>query len=114
MTRLATPVKAWSQRFALFFLVCVSVALMLLSKNESIVIEKSRTAVTDAVSPVLEFAARPVATVNEMVDQGRQLVQLAAENTALRQQNERLAHWQTVARQLEAENQSLRGRLSLA
>jgi rod shape-determining protein MreC len=61
VTRLATPVKAWSQRFALFFLVCVSVALMLLSKNESIVIEKARTAVTDTISPVLEFAARPVA-----------------------------------------------------
>jgi rod shape-determining protein MreC len=49
-----------------------------------------------------------------MIDQGRQLVQLAAENTALRQQNERLAHWQTVARQLEAENQSLRQMLNLA
>ena len=112
--RLATPVKALSQRFALFFLICVAVALMMLGKHDSIVIEKARTAVTDAVAPFLEFASRPVATVNEMVEQGQQLIQLAAENTALRQQNERLAHWQTVARQLEAENQAMRKMLDLA
>ena len=112
--RLATPVKALSQRFALFFLICVAVALMMLGKHDSIVIEKARTAVTDAVAPFLEFASRPVATVNEMVEQGQQLIQLAAENTALRQQNERLAHWQTVARQLEAENQAMRKMLDMA
>ncbi len=112
--RLATPVRALSQRFALFFLICVAVALMMLGKNDSIVIEKARTAVTDAVAPLLEFASRPVATVNEMVEQGQQLIQLAAENTSLRQQNERLAHWQTVARQLEAENQAMRKMLDLA
>ncbi len=112
--RLATPVRALSQRFALFFLICVAIALMMLAKNESIVIEKARAAVTDAVSPILEFAVRPVATINEMIDQGQQLVHLAAENTALRQQTERLAHWQTVARQLEAENQAMRQMLNLA
>ena len=112
--RLATPVRALSQRFALFFLISVAVALMMLGKNDSIVIEKARTAVTDAVAPLLEFASRPVATVNEMVEQGQQLIQLAAENTGLRQRNERLAHWQTVARQLEAENQAMRKMLDMA
>ena len=39
---------------------------------------------------------------------------MAAENTGLRQRNERLAHWQTVARQLEAENQAMRKMLDMA
>lgn len=112
--RLATPVRAWSQRFTLLFLVGLAIALMILSRTESVVIERARTSVVDVVSPILDFVSRPVATISAMVVQGSELVNLAAENTALREQNERLAHWQTVARQLEADNAALREMLSLA
>ena len=112
--RLATPVRAWSQRFTLLLLVGLAVALMILSRTESVVIERARTSLVDVVSPILEFVSRPVATISAMVVQGGELVNLAAENTALREQNERLAHWQTVARQLEADNAALRAVLNLA
>lgn len=111
--RLATPVRAWTQRFALLLLVCVAVALMLLSRSESILIERARTAVADTVAPILEFAARPLATLDQMGEQARQMVLLAEENAVLREQNERLAHWQIVAQRLEAENQSLQKMLNL-
>ena len=112
--RLATPVRAWSQRFTLLLLVGLAVALMILSRTESVVIERARTSLVDVVSPILEFVSRPVATISAMVVQGGELVNLAAVNTALREQNERLAHWQTVARQLEADNAALRAVLNLA
>ena len=111
--RLATPVKAWTQRFALLFLAGVAVALMLLDKADSVVVERARRAVADAVAPILDAASRPVATFNEMVEQGGQLVSVAAENAELREQNERLRHWETVARRLEAENEALRSTLNL-
>lgn len=111
--RLATPVKAWTQRFALLFLVGVAVALMLLDKADSVVIERARSAVNDAVAPILDAASRPVASFNEIAEQAGELVSVAAENTALREQNERLQHWQTVAQRLEAENQALRSLLNL-
>ena len=111
--RLATPVKAWTQRFALLFLAGVAVALMLLDKVGSVAVENTRSAVADAVAPLLEAAAAPVDTVNNIVEQAGQLVAVAAENTALREQNERLQHWQTVAHRLEAENHALRSLLNL-
>jgi rod shape-determining protein MreC len=95
-------------------LIGVAIALMLLDKADSVVIERARTLVTDATAPLLEAAARPVATFNEMRDRGSQLLSVAAENAALREQNERLQSWQTVARRLEAENKALRTMLSLA
>ena len=111
--RLATPVRAWTQRFALLLLVCVAVALMLLSRSDSILIERARTAVADTVAPILEFAARPLATLDQMGEQARQMVLLAEENAILREQNERLAQWQIVAQRLEGENQSLQKMLNL-
>jgi rod shape-determining protein MreC len=111
--RLATPVKAWTQRFALFFLAGVALALMLLDKADSVVVERARSVVSDTVAPILDAASRPVESFNNLVEQGGQLIAIAAENAKLREQNERLQHWQTVARRLEAENTALRSTLNL-
>jgi rod shape-determining protein MreC len=113
VVRLATPVKAWTQRFALLFLAGIAVALMLLDKADSVVVERARSAVADAVAPILDAASRPVESFNNMVEQAGQLVSVAAENADLREQNERLQRWQTVARRLEAENEALRATLNL-
>ncbi len=56
--RLATPVRAWNQRFTLLILVCLAVALMILSRTESVVIERARTSLVDVVSPILDFVSR--------------------------------------------------------
>ena len=47
--RLASPLRAWAQRFMLFALVGTAFALMLLGKTDTVLIEGARTAVTDAV-----------------------------------------------------------------
>ena len=111
--RLATPVRAWSQRFSLLFLVAMAIALMLLDRAGSTFVEGVRTTLTDTVSPILEAVSQPVATFNDAISQAGQLVSVAEENTELRRQNERLQHWQTVARRLEAENAALRTMLNL-
>ena len=46
--RLATPVRAWTQRFALLFLIGVAVALMLLDKADSVLIERARGTVNES------------------------------------------------------------------
>ncbi len=112
--RVATPVRAWTQRFALLLLVIAAIALMILGRTEGGSIERARMLVADAVAPVLDLASRPVATVRQMGEQASQMIQLAEENAALRAENERLTHWQAAARQLEAENQGLKAMLNLA
>ena len=110
---LARPLRAWAQRFALLSLIAAAFGLMLLGKADSLLIERARSTVVDAVAPILDAASKPVATVKTMVQGAQELAALRAENAELRARNERLMHWQIVARRLEAENASLRDLLTL-
>ncbi len=108
VSHITTPIRAWVQRFAFLFLVVAAFALMLLGKADTVLVERARTAVTDAVAPLLELVARPVGTLGEMIDSIEEMMDLRAENETLKRENDRLRNWQTVARRLEAENAALR------
>ncbi len=112
--RIATPIRAWAQRFAVLLLIGASFGLMLLGKADVVVIERARSTISDAVAPVLDAASRPVTSVAELLREGKELAALRAENAALRRENQRLEHWRTVAHRLEAENRALGELLNLA
>ncbi len=111
--RLAKPLKAWAQRFAFLSLVGAAFALMLLAKADTVLIERARLAVVDAVSPILDAVARPVGTVRDLIGDAKELASLREENQELRARIDRLMRWQAVAQRLESENQALRGSLQL-
>lgn len=81
---------------------------MVLGKADVVLVERARIAIADATTPILTFLSHPAATVSDLLQQGRELRDLRAENARLREQNERLMQWQVVARRLEAENRTLR------
>ncbi len=108
VSRLTTPIKAWAQRFAFLFLVVGAFALMLLGKADTVLVERIRTSVGDAAAPMLEFIARPIDTISATVEGIGELADMRTRNASLERENERLRHWQTVARRLEAENAALR------
>lgn len=112
--RLAQPVKAWIQRSALLLLVTAAVALMLLGRTQSALVEQARLVVTDAVAPILDFASRPISGTVDALENLQSLMALAKENANLRQANRRLRSWQAVAYRLEAENGALRELLRMA
>lgn len=112
--RLASPLKAAVQKFMLALLIAATFALMIVGKADTVLVERARTLVTDALGPVLEFFAEPVAFVSGAIDQIDQLVELRAENERLRREEIRLLQWRTVAERLEAENKALRMQLRLA
>ena len=114
VSRLTTPIKAWAQRFAFLFLVAGAFALMLLGKADTLLVERIRTAVGDAAAPILEFIARPIDSISGAVEGIGELADLRARNVFLERENERLRHWQAVARQLEAENTALRSLTDMA
>jgi rod shape-determining protein MreC len=109
--RLAT-LRGLAQRFAFLALVVTSFGLMAIGKADIYLIERSRTLVVDAVSPILDALSRPAATIADFVEQFRSMANLRAENLRLAEENARLMHWQTVARQLEFENASLRTQMN--
>jgi rod shape-determining protein MreC len=111
--RLAVPLKALAQRFALFLLVATAIALLVIGKADIALTERLRAVVIDAVSPLLSALSEPVAAVHRLVDTVDNVVYVHRENARLREENARLLHWQEVARRLEQDNAALRRHLSL-
>ena len=111
--RLASPLKAWVQRFAFLLLVAAALSLMVIGKTEIVAVERVRATVTDAFTPILNLLTSPTDALVEGIDNLRELGDLRAENARLREEQERLLHWQSAARQLETENRELRDMLNL-
>ncbi|MCC7047799.1 MAG: rod shape-determining protein MreC [Alphaproteobacteria bacterium] len=106
--RLTQPVRLWVQRFTFLLLLAMAAGLMLLGKADTVIVERIRVEMTDAVAPVLDALSRPIGVANDLIEHGRNAYGLALENRTLREENARLMQWQAVARQLEAENAILR------
>jgi rod shape-determining protein MreC len=111
MHRIAA-IKSLAQRFAYMGLVGGAFALMLLGRADTLMIERLRVQVTDAIAPILDAMSRPAATVVRAADEVRELLDIRGENARLREERERLLQWQTVARRLQADNAGLRSLLN--
>ena len=106
--RLAMPIKAMVQRFALLLLLAASGSLLVLSKADTVLTERARTAVADVVVPIMATLAEPVAAANRTADTVNRLIFVYRENDRLREENARLRQWRDVAARLEPENARLR------
>jgi rod shape-determining protein MreC len=109
--RLAAPAKVLLQRFAFLFLILAAFGIMLLSKSETIVVEKVSTVVVDVFAPIMDVLSRPAAAANDAVKTVRGLADLRDENIRLARENERLLVWQEAARRLASQNQALQSLL---
>jgi rod shape-determining protein MreC len=105
--------KTLLQRFAFLSLIGLTFALMLIGKADTVLVERARDAVTDAVTPVLRVMSQPASGVADFVNNLRELAAIREENAELREANARLLQWQSAAQRLEAENQSLRSLTAL-
>ncbi len=109
--RVAAPLRAVAQRFAFLFLLLASGAILLFGKADPQIFDRARMTVTDAFAPVLDALSRPIATGAAIIDEAQYLINLRAQNSALRAENARLLQWHSAARNLATENQRLRGLL---
>jgi rod shape-determining protein MreC len=112
--RQAAPVRVLPQRFMFLTLIGITFGLLVLGKADGVLAERMRVAASDLVTPILEVMSRPISSIREAVERVRALGDLQAENQALRAQNQRLLEWQAVARQLDAENRTLRDLMKMA
>jgi rod shape-determining protein MreC len=111
--RVTLPWRAIAQRFSSFFLVLIAVSLIVLGRVDRALVDQMRARTSDAVAPILAFVQRPIGTVREMTTRTEGLLDLAAENMRLRDENARLRQWQATALGLEAQNNVLRGLVNL-
>jgi rod shape-determining protein MreC len=105
---IAAPFRALLQRFAFLLLLATAVGLVLVSRIDRPLVERTRALVADIVEPVLTAVAQPVAVVNAVVGWVDDILFVHEENFRLRTENARLLQWQEVARRLEQDNAALR------
>ncbi|HXP03806.1 MAG TPA: rod shape-determining protein MreC [Stellaceae bacterium] len=111
MNWLSPQARAAIQRTMLPILVLLSAAVVVLGKADQLLFDSMRTAVTDAVAPILDAFSRPLAAAGSVIDNVQMLVNTYQENARLETENARLLQWQQTALNLSADNQKLRSLL---
>jgi rod shape-determining protein MreC len=112
--RASMPFRHSAQRSTFALLLLLAAAIMLIGKADPTVYERTRMAVTDVATPILDTLSHPVAAGGEAVADFKLLYAAHEENRALREENDRLRRWRAVAEGLESENARLRGMLAFA
>ena len=111
MIRLSIPVRQALAKLTLPVLIAAAFGMMLLGKADALLAERARMALADALAPIYGALSEPLGAVRGAVDNARQIFTLYAENARLREENDRLLHWQSVALALDAENATLKASL---
>lgn len=112
MIRLSVPLRQALAKLTLPVLIAAAFGMMLLGKADALLAERARMAIADALAPIYGALAEPLARLHGAVDQVRSLAQIHQDNVRLREENERLRRWQSVALALDAENRALKAQLS--
>lgn len=107
------PGRQWLTRASVGLMLTASVALMVMSKSGNPAALRLKASLADAITPVLAVAASPL---NALADAGQwisDLTHMRAQNIALKNQNLQLLQWQALAKEMEAENRSLKQLLNV-
>jgi rod shape-determining protein MreC len=109
--RLSIPVRQALGKLTLPVLIAAAFGLMLLGKADTLLAERARMALADALSPIYGVLAAPMASLRMGIDNAEHVMTVFADNARLRDENERLRKWQGVALALDAENAMLKANL---
>jgi len=104
MFRLSIQTRQALGRLTLPVLIAVAFGLMLIGKADTVLADRARMALADALSPIYVVLAEPLGKLRLALGEVTGLLSLRAEN-------EQLRRWQSVALALDAENQRLKANL---
>lgn len=105
------PGKQWLARASLLMLLVFCITLMVMSKTGNPAVLRLRTQITDIAAPLLSVASSPMGAVHNAGTWFDEILHMRAENVALKNENIELLKWQAAAKEMQAENQSLRSLL---
>jgi rod shape-determining protein MreC len=99
-------------RLTLPVLFALSFGVMLIGKADTLVVDRARVTLGDALGPLYGLLARPVAELRGTIADAAGLWSLRTDNARLRAEVARLAQWQGVALALDQENRRLKAQLA--
>jgi rod shape-determining protein MreC len=111
IVRLSIPARQALAKLTLPVLIAASFALMLLGKADALLAERLRLAAADGLAPIYAALSAPLHRVRGAIDDLHGLFGLREENASLREENDKLRRWQSIALALDAENQKLKANL---
>ncbi len=111
MIRLSIQARQALARLTLPVLIAFSLGLLLLGRATPLVPQRARISLSDALAPIYAVVDVPIRAARGAMRSMGQVVELRAENAALRAENERLRRWYDVAMALDAENATLKANL---
>jgi rod shape-determining protein MreC len=112
LIRLSIARRQALAKLTLPVLIVTAFGLLLLGKADALLADRARMALADALAPLYGVLSKPLDSVRGMVSGAEELIALRADNARLRDENERLRQWQSVALALDAENQRLKANLN--
>src|SRR3972149_5801989 len=95
ITRFAQPMRGLLHRFAYLGLIAAAFGLMMLGKVDTLLMDRARVHVVDAVAPLLDALSRPAAAIENAVVKGREIARIHEENATLRAEVEKLRQWES-------------------
>lgn len=111
LLRFSVPVRHALSRLTLPVLMVAAFLLLLVGKADVVLEERLRMAVGDTLSPIYRAAGVPIAAVRGWVEDASRLASTVRDNAVLRDENEKLRKWQSIALALDAENEALKQNL---
>lgn len=111
MIRLSIPARQALAKLTLPVLFVAAFGLLLVGKADAVLAERARMVLSDALAPIYAVLAGPLGHARAAVAEIGGLWTLRAENARLREENETLRRWQSIALALDAENERLKASL---
>lgn len=107
-----SPSRDLFGRASIFFMIIASLSLMVISSGNK---ENSRVraSIMDFVAPVIAVVNSPIDVIASVGNSVVELMNLRTENVALKNANLQLLKWQNLAKDVQAENESLRALMNV-
>lgn len=100
--------QLWLARVGVGVLMAAALLLMMLYRSQAPSLITIKTAINDALAPVVELLSQPAILAQRMQTNAQHWNYTYEENEKLRAENAQLLKWQTLALRLDAENKALR------
>jgi rod shape-determining protein MreC len=108
-----SSLKVWFQRFSFVLLTIAAFGVLLIGKADTVMLSRLRIWAADSIGPAFHAISTPIETARETAGEVQSYFALKQQVDVLMRENQSLKDWEQQARNLKAENDSMRALLKM-